>query len=267
MFGVGLTAGGQVNLTGFFDTVNAATLPGYARLYNTLATPALTVPGADRIEWLRDGTAPQAQWTQFELSTNGGMTWSPLGFGTPITGGWRITGIALPPAGMVRARALVPSGLHASSSGFVEQMASFAFSPLQTWRALHSLAADGSQDLANPSGDGIANVLKFAFNLAPNAGDVLVSKTNILPENGTAGLPFITRDAQGRLFIEFVRRKAATNPGVGYAVETGADLFNLQPLNLTSASMVSIDATLERVTVVDPMITPNRFGRVRVTPF
>ena len=86
----------------------------------------------------------------------------------------------------------------------------------------------------------------------------------MLPENGTAGLPFITRDAPGRLFIEFVRRKAATNPDIVYIVETGEDLTNLQALGLSGASVVSLNAVWERVTVIDPVITPRRFGRVRV---
>jgi CSLREA domain-containing protein len=139
--------------------------------------------------------------------------------------------------------------------------------PLPFWRNLHGLPADGSQDLATPAGDGIANLLKYAFNMAPNPGDLLVPNIAILPENGAAGLPFITRDAQGRLFIEFVRRKAATNPGVGYIVETGEDLSALQPLDLAMASVVSIDSIWERVSVVDPTVTPRRFGRLRVTAF
>ncbi|MGB8166856.1 MAG: choice-of-anchor Q domain-containing protein [Chthoniobacteraceae bacterium] len=145
-----------------------------------------------------------------------------------------------------------------SSANYVVQ------TPLQAWRALHGLAADGAQDLANPSGDGVANILKYAFNLAPHAGDLLASNTAILQANGTAGLPFITRDAQGRLFIEFLRRKAAAQTGITYAVETGGDLSNLQALDLTSAMVVSLDANWERISVTDPTITPDRFGRVRV---
>lgn len=137
-------------------------------------------------------------------------------------------------------------------------------SPPPYWRNVHALPADGSQDLANPSGDGIANLLKYAFNMTPNAGDLAFPNITVLPENGTAGLPFITRNAQGRLFVEFVRRKTATSSSIVYIVETGDDLTNLQPLNLSNASVVSIDALWERVTVIDPVITPRRFGRLRV---
>lgn len=68
-----------------------------------------------------------------------------------------------------------------------------------------------------------------------------------------------------RLHLEFVRRQAATNPGVTYTVETGADLTNLLPLDLSSAQVVPIDATWERVSVTDPALTARRFGRVRLS--
>lgn len=135
---------------------------------------------------------------------------------------------------------------------------------LQVWRALQGLAAVGSQDLLTPANDGVVNLLKYAFNMAPNAGDILRPNVTVLPENGTAGLPYITRDAQGRLFVEFVRRKAATNPGITYIVETGDDLTALLSLDLSGATVVSIDGTWERVSVTDPTVTSKRFGRVRV---
>jgi CSLREA domain-containing protein len=135
---------------------------------------------------------------------------------------------------------------------------------LQVWRALQSLAPDGSQDLAKPAGDGVANLLKYAFNMAPNAGDLTKPNVGILPENGTAGLPYIWVDAQRRINIEFVRRKTSNNPGIDYIVETGGDLNNLIPLSLAGASVVSIDSTWERVTITDPTVATKRFGHVRI---
>jgi predicted outer membrane repeat protein len=137
---------------------------------------------------------------------------------------------------------------------------------LDLWRAVHGLPSDGSQDLANPSGDGVENLLKYAFNLAPDAGDLLQGDVRILPPGGSAGLPRITRDEEGRLVIEFVRRKAATLPMVDYIVETGADLADLQPLDLGDATVESIDAAWERITVTDPVTSAVRFGRLRVEP-
>lgn len=129
--------------------------------------------------------------------------------------------------------------------------------------AVHGLPSNGSQDLANPSGDSVPNLLKFAFNMAPNAGDLLVPDLALLPPGEAAGLPLVTRDNQGRLSIAFVRRKAGTNPGITYQALTGADLTNLQPLALTGATIASIDTTWERVTVIDPAVTDKRFGRGR----
>jgi hypothetical protein len=145
-----------------------------------------------------------------------------------------------------------------ASGGFI------VLSPLPWWRNLQGLASDGSQDLATPAGEGVSNLLKYAFNMAPNLGDLARFNNQVLPENGTAGLPSFGIDDQGRLVCEFVRRKATTNPGIAYIVETGPDLTNLRPLDLTGALVESINAVWERVTVTDPAITPKRFGRVRI---
>ena len=138
-------------------------------------------------------------------------------------------------------------------------------SALATWRALQGLAADGSQDLANPSGDGIANLLKLAFNMAPNAGDLAVANTAVLTPSGVSGLPLVTVDGSGRLVVTFVRLKAANNPGLAYSVETTADLAGAWPaLDLAEATVTSLDADWERVSVTDPVVTDRRFARVRV---
>ncbi|MBS0657705.1 MAG: choice-of-anchor D domain-containing protein [Verrucomicrobia bacterium] len=265
VYSVGLQSDGQILLGGAYDTVNGVSAPNFTRVANTFASTTLNVLGGDAVEWQRGGTAPQALRTEFELSTDGGMSWTALGAGTPLTGGWRVSGLTLPQSGQIRARAVVPGGYSNGSTGLVVQTTSFVLTPLQIWRALQGLPSDGSADLANPSGDGNANLLRYAFNTAPNAGDLLVASSAILPPNGTAGLPFVTRDGSGRLFVEFVRRRAATNPGIAYTVETGPSMNALAPLDLSAAQVVPIDATWERVTVTDPAQTAERFGRVRVT--
>ncbi|MCX6874049.1 MAG: ExeM/NucH family extracellular endonuclease [Verrucomicrobia bacterium] len=140
-------------------------------------------------------------------------------------------------------------------------------SPLQTWRALHGLASDGSQDLASAASDGVANLLKYAFNMAPNADDLPRMNVSVLAPGGNSGLARIFRDGNGRLVVEFVRRKAATNPGINYQVQTGEDLTNLQPLDLTGATLASLDTTWERVTATDPAVTAKRFGRLNISTF
>lgn len=136
--------------------------------------------------------------------------------------------------------------------------------PLPFWRGLQGLSADGSQDLANPSGDGISNLLKYAFNLAPAAGDLARSNYQILSASGTAGLPLITTNTVGQLSITFVRRKTDGNPGISYFLETSADVESWNTLSLSNVGVVSIDGTWERVTVIETSSSSKRFARVRV---
>ncbi len=132
------------------------------------------------------------------------------------------------------------------------------------WRQLQALASDGSQDLQNPSQDGIPNLLKYAFNLAPTFKSINSPNLNILSLNGSAGLPNISRDPSGRLTITFLRRNASRNPGINYIVETGSTLVDFAPLDLSGATTSSVDTFFQRVTVTDPAVSPRRFGRVRV---
>jgi hypothetical protein len=140
-------------------------------------------------------------------------------------------------------------------------------SGLAAWRAVNGLADDGSQDFANPSGDGVANIAKYAFNLAPNAGALVNSNRTVLPPNGTAGIPSITVNPSQQLVIQFVRRKASANPGLAYIVETSATLSNWTALELSNAVVQSIDSTWERVTVIDTNTSSMRFGRVKLMRF
>lgn len=148
--------------------------------------------------------------------------------------------------------------------GAYENPANAAATALDDWRFLQGLAGDGSQDNANPSADGVKNLLKYAFNMAPNTGDLNTANLQVMPEDGGSGLPRIFRNAEGHLTIQFVRRKDATNSGVTYTVETGASPGTLQPLNIAPVATVSIDTTWERATFVDPATDSKRFGRVRV---
>jgi hypothetical protein len=146
----------------------------------------------------------------------------------------------------------------------VASVAYAVLAPLPYWRSLQGLAANGSQDLGNPSGDGVANLLKYAFNMAPNAGDLLKPDVRVLAPNGTSGLPSFSIDSQGHLVMTFVRQKASTNPGIVYSVETCGDMKTWGTLNLSNASVLSIDETWERVIATDPVAASPRLGRVRV---
>ena len=110
-------------------------------------------------------------------------------------------------------------------------------------------------------GDGVTNLLKFAFNLNPNIHDI---RRLTVGSNNNPGLPGTTLIAGNKLRIEFIRRKSTTNPGITYTPQ-----FCSNPSTWTDAAIintpVSIDTTWERVVVDDPAPTgARRFGRVAV---
>jgi len=150
----------------------------------------------------------------------------------------------------------------------------FAYSEatgVQTFRTTHSLAANGSQDLLTPAGDGVANLLKYAFNMLGNetgqAAALATPNASILIANDSAGLPFVDVDGTGKLRVTYIRRKISSNPGVTYAVEF-SDALATWAVNgfATEGTPTSINATFERVTITDSVTAPDkRFARVRVT--
>ena len=141
---------------------------------------------------------------------------------------------------------------------------------LQTFRSANSLASDGTQDLLTPAGDGVANLLKYAFNMTGSgtgqAGTLATPNSGVLSPAGFAGLPFgATEAVTGKLTITYIRRKAATNPGIGYAVEFSDALASWAANLSATESATSIDTTFERVTITDSATFTKRFVRVKIT--
>ncbi len=142
---------------------------------------------------------------------------------------------------------------------------------LVDFRSTHSLNANGSQDTATPAGDGIANLLKFAFNMigggAGQSIDLTTPNATVMASNGSAGLPLVDTDSTGKLRITYVRRKAASNSGITYAVEFSDTLANDSwAVNAPEATVVtSIDSTFERVVLTDNASPTKRFVRVKIT--
>jgi uncharacterized delta-60 repeat protein len=158
-----LQADGRILLGGDFDQVGGLSVHDLARLENDAATQSLTIPSATRIQWLRGGTSPEASQISFELSTDGTTTWSALGMGTRIAGGWELTGIALPAGGHIRARARVAGGYQNGSSGFHEAVSSFGVTPVP------EIALEA------PAGTDRPNHATVDFGVAPSTGGILLA--------------------------------------------------------------------------------------------
>jgi uncharacterized delta-60 repeat protein len=117
---------GKVIIGGLFSTVGGASYPYVARLYNDTASNTLTVVSSSTVTWERSGASPETHRVTFDVSTDGGSSWTPIGVGTSYSGGWTLTGLTLSGDGILRARAYPHS---ASSEGILEATTTFDFVP------------------------------------------------------------------------------------------------------------------------------------------
>lgn len=117
---------GLVLLGGRFSDVagHARQNLAYMPIANSVA--ALDQSGSE-IEWRRVETAAEAQQVFFDLSTDGGETWTYVAEGTRSTESYLATGVTgLPDSGLLRARARTLSGQANGSSGWVTFQAPFS---------------------------------------------------------------------------------------------------------------------------------------------
>ena len=179
--------------------------------------------------------------------------------------------VTLTGAGTVTIQASQPgSATYASAANVTQGFSSGSTSLLATFRTTYGLAADGSQDLLTPANDKVPNLLKFAFNMMGTgqgqAAALTTPNCRQVGATGTAGLPSSGVNG-GKLMVTYLRRKAATSPGVSYAVLFSNDLTSgswaMNPA--ATESVTSIDSNFERVTVTDSVTASPRFARVRVT--
>ncbi|MCW1914152.1 cadherin-like beta sandwich domain-containing protein [Luteolibacter sp. GHJ8] len=116
---------------------------------------------------------------------------------------------------------------------------------------------------ADPDRDGLVNLLERAFNLPP-----LTPGVPILTANGTAGLPriWVSQGPGGPVLnVQYLRLKAATNPGLTYTPQFSSALTGASWSAASGTeSVVSIDPNWERVTITDTVTNTTRFARVKV---
>ncbi len=124
---VALQADGKILLGGDFTSVGGTARNYIARFVNEPATQTLEKPDVTQLRWLRGGTAPEIEQVVFEQLV--GSSWSPLGTGTRISGGWEKTGLSLPADGFVRARGISRGGGLNGSGSIIEQVLGFGAVP------------------------------------------------------------------------------------------------------------------------------------------
>jgi alpha-tubulin suppressor-like RCC1 family protein len=134
----------------------------------------------------------------------------------------------------------------------------------QLWADAASLSGADALPSATPHHDGVANLLKYAFNLNAAGPDV----SRLVPASGLAGLPFfeVKESESGPVFhVEYLRRK---NVGLTYTPKVSPDLAPDSFVPMIGLETVTpIDAGWERVSLAQPIApqtTPRLFGVVEV---
>ena len=134
-----------------------------------------------------------------------------------------------------------------------------AESNFMAWAATAGLTGVRAEPGAIPHGDGVTNLLKYAFNMNVSRSDV-----SQLTSGGTAGLPKITLDsigAQRILRVEFVRRIGS---GLVYTPQRSNALGEF--VGLTAIPIVTpINAQWELVRIEEAFNTGSGFARVSVS--
>ena len=131
-------------------------------------------------------------------------------------------------------------------------------SPFESWASVLPEGQRGANQ--TPHGDGVTNLEKFAFNLDPLMPDVRHLTVGADDPAGLPGGSYIG----GVLRLEFLRRRASTNPAITYTAQFGSDLSGWTSIATGTPAGIPIDGTWERVTVDDPDGGLKRFGRVKV---
>ena len=255
---VALQADGRVLLGGTFTAFqpsNAGSRNYFARLLNDPATQTLVTPHVTQAVWQRGGTAPELNRVTFDLSTDGGVTWTPLGPGTRVgkTPSWRMLGLQLPAAGQLRARGGTSGGSYNGSSGLIEQVVVLSYPPasdndglLDSWELAYWPTTAGHGPHDDDDRDGYDNLLELAFNLDPTRPD-------------TGGLPGFTLEG-GYVTMTIIKQ-----PGVTYEGQS-ADTSQPDAFSAAGTMVLINDATTLKVRDNVPTTTgPRRFMRAVVT--
>ena len=175
-----------------------------------------------------------------------GTTWTQLGTAQTITMPASATaGLAV----TAHAAALLNSSTFTDVS--LAALSAWSSWQYQNFTAAQLADANISGPAADANGDGLKNVLAYAFASSPWA-----NLTGALPTSSVQG---------GYLTTTFVRRKPPTD--LLYAVQVSADLATWATAT-TETAVTSLDATTELVTIRDNVPSggqTKRFIRVRVT--
>ncbi len=130
------------------------------------------------------------------------------------------------------------------------------------WAGANGLA--GATPGGDIDGDGLLDALEFAFNLNPHSGHAppWIPGTN----TGLPSASLVLVNEEPTFFdLHYLRRRAATNPGITYRAHIAHNLADWQPWT-GAETVTTIDATWESVRIRVPLApgNPRCFGRVEI---
>ncbi|MCB1126593.1 MAG: immunoglobulin domain-containing protein, partial [Verrucomicrobiae bacterium] len=118
VYAIALQSDGRILAGGWFSEIAGVERGGLCRLSNT--GPAVeSIEYDDSVFWTRGGAAPELSRTTFE-HTGDGITWTGLGEGIRISGGWALTPPTPVPGGNIHARGYLSGAQNNGSSWFVD---------------------------------------------------------------------------------------------------------------------------------------------------
>ena len=235
---------GRIVILSPVGSVGGVTRNWIARLLNDPTTESLAATAVSRVQWLRGGASPEAAAVTFELSTDGGGTWTALGAGTRVTGGWEKTGLSLPASGTIRARAQTRCGSHNASSGLVEKVAAFDVPPVLS---PVTMASNNANPALAKTGDVIT--VSFTSNEAIQTPVVTLAGraatvANAGGNNWTGAITVAAGDSQGAVALSIVFQDLAGTSGTTVTAVTSGGAVSIDtvapgtpsPPDLASAS-------------------------------
>ncbi|NQX02307.1 hypothetical protein HQ447_16735 [bacterium] len=132
---------------------------------------------------------------------------------------------------------------------------------LHDWAAAASLAHEAAIADAVPYGDGISNLLKYAFNLDGSRPDSKILTSGAGNLSGLPNVSLVTlENGRAALRLEYLRRR---NAGLTYVPEIGAQLGSWQPLDQVPV-ITPINEQWERAVMMSAAAENQRHHFIRV---
>ena len=262
-FGSSVAMSGDIVVIGAYQESSNAT-----GVNGNQADNSIYAPGAAYV-FKRSGSS----WTQqaYLKASNTGV-YEYFGFSVAVSGGTAVIGAYLEDSNATGVNGNQADNSAGNSGAAYTFTLPAQLTPAQVFDATLTaagLSGPNAALYATPYGDGVANLLKYAFNMNLSGPDA----TTMAPGGGS-GLPSISisislrpNGASNVFRFEFLRRVGS---GLIYAPQKSVELTNpasWTPLDALP-TVIPIDANWERAIYDEPYdaaTTPRSFGRVQVT--